>query len=126
MSDAGSEHNQSRDDEFRRAVKEYVGLFDEIADIRAVINQKNKRKKALTEFIIAYMRDSEKDICNLGASGMIAMKKQKTTVSLKKEYVQQMLAQILQDEQKAEESTKFIFENREKKETFKLQRLNPV
>jgi cob(I)alamin adenosyltransferase len=126
MSDAGSEHNQSRDDEFRRAVKEYVGLFDEIADIRAVINQKNKRKKALTEFIIAYMRDSEKDICNLGASGMLAMKKQKTTVSLKKEYVQQMLAQILQDEQKAEESTKFIFENREKKETFKLQRLNPV
>lgn len=126
MSDAGSEHNQSRDDEFRRAVKEYVGLFDEIADIRAVINQKNKRKKALTEFIIAYMRDSEKDICNLGASGMLAMKKQKTTVTLKKEYVQQMLAQILQDEKKAEESTKFIFENREKKETFKLQRLNPV
>lgn len=126
MSDAGSGHTQTRDDEFKRAVKEYVALFDEIAEIRSIINQKNKKKKALTEFIIAYMKDSEKDICNLGASGVLAMKKQKTTVTLKKEYVQQMLTQILQDEQKAEESAKFIFENREKKETFKLQRLNPI
>ena len=100
MSDAGSGHTQTRDDEFKRAVKEYVALFDEIAEIRSIINQKNKKKKALTEFIIAYMKDSEKDICNLGASGVLAMKKQKTTVTLKKEYVQQMLTQILQDEQK--------------------------
>jgi cob(I)alamin adenosyltransferase len=126
MSDAGSEHNQTRDDEFKRVVKQYVTLFDEIAEIRSIINQKNKKKKALTEFIIAFMRDSEKDICNLGASGVLAMKKQQTTVTLKKEYVQHMLTQILQDEQKAEESAKFIFENREKKETFKLQRLNPI
>lgn len=126
MSDAGSEYNSSRDDEFRRAVKEYVVVHDEIADIRTTINQKNKRKKALTEFIIAYMKDSDKDICNLGASGMLAMKKQNTTVSLKKEHVQALLAQILNDEQKAEESAKFIFENREKKETYKLQRMNPV
>ena len=126
MSDAGSEHNQTRDDEFKRVVKQYVTLFDEIAEIRSIINQKNKKKKDLTEFIIAFMRDSEKDFCNLGASGVLAMKKQQTTVTLKKEYVQHMLTQILQDEQKAEESAKFIFENREKKETFKLQRLNPI
>lgn len=126
MSDTGSGFSESRDEQFKRSVKEYVALFDEIAEIRSIINQKNKKKKALTEFIIAYMKDSEKDICNLGASGVLAMKKQKTTVTLKKDFVQQMLAQILQDEQKAEESAKFIFENREKKETFKLQRLSPI
>ena len=126
MSDAGSEHNQSPGDEFRRAVKEYVSVHDEIATIRTVINQKNKRKKALTEFIIAYMKDSDKDICNLGASGVLAMKKHKTTVTLKKEYVQELLMTILKDEHKAEESAKYIFENREKKETYKLQRLNPT
>lgn len=126
MSDAGSGFSESRDEQFKRSVKEYVALFDEIAEIRKIINQKNKKKKALTEFIIAYMRDESKDICNLGASGVLAVKQSKTTVTLKKEYVQQMLTQILQDEQKAEESAKFIFENREKKETFKLQRLNPI
>ena len=126
MSDAGSDFTESRDEQFRRSVKQYVALTDEIAEIRKIINEKNKKKKNLTEFIIAYMRDSEKDICNLGASGVLAMKKQKTTVTLKKEYVQQMLTQILNDEQKAEESTKYIFENREKKETYKLQRMNPI
>lgn len=124
MSDAGSEHTESRDDEFKRAVKEYVSIHDEIADIRTVINQKTKRKKGLTEFIIAYMKDNEKLVCNLGVSGVLQMKKHKTSLSLKKDYVQELLAQILKDDAKAKESADFIFENKPSKETYKLHRGN--
>jgi len=124
MSDAGSEHSISRDDEFKKAVKEYVTIHDEIADIRAVVSQKTKRKKGLTEFIIAYMKDSDKDICNLGASGVLQMKKHKTSLTLKKDYVQELLFQILNDEEKAKESAAFIFDNKASKETYKLHRAN--
>jgi hypothetical protein len=122
MSDAGSEHFESKDDEFRRVVKEYVSLHDEITDIRSVMNLKTKRKKGLTEFIIAYMKDQEKDICNLGSSGVLQMKKHKTSLSLKKDYVQELLARILNDDAKAKESAEYIFENKPSKETYKLHR----
>jgi cob(I)alamin adenosyltransferase len=124
MSDAGSEYGESRDDEFKKAVKEYVATFDDIAEMRAIINQKNKKKKRLNDFIIAYMRDSNKDICNLGAMGTIQMKEHTTSVTLKKEYVAELLNQILQDETKAKESAEFIFQQKQKKVSYRLHRKN--
>jgi len=120
MSDAGSEHTESKGDTFRRAMKEYVGLVDEIAEVRVTVNAKNKRKKALTEFIIAYMHDSGKNVCCVGQDSMVEMKKHKTTVTLKKEYVQELLSKILKDDAKAQESAEYIFDNKLTKETFKL------
>lgn len=121
MSDAESEHEVNRDDEFKKAVREYVALTDEMTEIRATLNKKNKRKRSLTEFIIAYMQDNRKDICNLGASGVLRMKESKASVALKKEHVQQLLMDII-GEEKAKESAQYIFENREKKISYKLER----
>ena len=121
MSDAESEHEVNRDEEFKKAVREYVALTDELTEIRATINKKNKRKRSLTEFIIAYMQDNRKDICNLGASGVLRMKESKASVALKKEHVQQLLMDII-GEEKAKESAQYIFENREKKISYKLER----
>ena len=121
MSDAESEHEVNRDDEFKKAVREYVALTDELTEIRATINKKNKRKRSLTEFIIAYMQDNRKDICNLGASGVLRMKESKASVALKKEHGQQLIMDI-RGEEKAKESAQYIFENREKKISYKLER----
>ena len=49
-----------------------MSLTDGMTEIRATINKKNKRKRALTEFIIAYMRDNRKDIYDLGTSAFSA------------------------------------------------------
>lgn len=121
-SDTESECNN--DEEFKRAVKDWVQLHDEITEIRAEINSRNKKKKRLTEFIIAYMQRSNKDCCNLGSSGILQMKKQKTTMTLKKEYVEELLSQVLNNEEKAKESAEYIFDRRITKDKFSLKRSN--
>jgi hypothetical protein len=121
-SDTESECNN--DEEFKRAVKDWVQLHDEITEIRTQINSRNKKKKRLTEFIIAYMQRSNKDCCNLGTSGILQMKKQKTTMTLKKEYVEELLSQVLNNEEKAKESAEYIFDRRITKDKFSLKRSN--
>ena len=80
--DEGSD-TESPEEEFKKAVKDYVLLTDQIAEIRAVINEKNKVKKRLTEFIISFMKEKDKEICNLCESGLLQMKKCKTSLSLR-------------------------------------------
>ena len=49
-------------EEFKLAVKEWVMINDQIADMRKVIADHNKRKKQLTEYIILFMKENEKEI----------------------------------------------------------------
>jgi len=115
-------------EEFKLAVKEWVMINDQLADHRKVVAERNKRKKQLTQYIILFMKENEKEICNLGESGILHMKKQKAQASLNKEHLTKWMSEYLNDPVKAEELTKFVFEKKKEESTEKevLKRSNVV
>ena len=106
-------------DEFKLAVKEWVMINDQLADHRKVVAERNKRKKQLTQFIILFMKENEKEICNLGDSGILHMKKQKAQASLNKEHLTKWMSEYFNDASKAEELTKFVFDKKKEESTEK-------
>lgn len=100
---------------FKKAVKEYILLDDQVAEYRKEISIRNKRKKVLSEIIVKFMNKTQKEACNLGESGSLEIKQRKSTVTLKKDYVENILSNLIKDNLKAKEYTDYIFENREVK-----------
>ena len=115
-------------EEFKLAVKEWVMINDQLADMRKVTAQRNKRKKELTQYIILFMKENEKEICNLGENGILHMKKQKAQATLSKDHLAKWMAEFFNDEKKAEEITKFVFDKKKEESTEKdvLKRSNVV
>jgi hypothetical protein len=129
MSDSESVSGIPTADEFKRAVKEWVMINDHLSDMKKVISEKNKRKKQLTEYIILFMKENDKEICNLGENGILHMKKQKSQAALNKEHlVKWMTLYFGNDAEKAAEVTKFVFDKKKEESTEKnvLKRSNMV
>ena len=111
------------EEDFRDAVKEWVAIEDQLTDIRKIVSEKNKRKRKLAETICFFMKQHDKLVCNLSAGGALEMKERKTSVALKKEHVEILLTQFLQDSQSAKEGAEYIFQNKEVRHTHFLKRL---
>jgi hypothetical protein len=128
MSDTESVCAAPSPESFKQSVKEWVLINDQISDMRKVIAERNKRKKELTQYIILFMKDNEKEICNLGENGILHMKKQKTQATLNKEHLVKWMSSYFNDTDKAEEVTKFLFEKKKEESTEKevLKRSNVV
>jgi hypothetical protein len=111
------------DDDFKLAVKEYIEITDEIATIQKSLKDRKQKTKQLSEFIVGYMKENEKEICNLGDSGLLMIKQKKTKVALKKETLEKLLGNVL-DPSNVERSIEYIFKNQEVKESEYLHRSN--
>lgn len=111
------------DNDFKLAVKEYIEITDEIANIQTNLKDRKQKIKKLSEFILGYMKDNEKEICNLGDSGLLMIKQKKTKVALKKETLERLLSNIL-DPTNVKKSIEYIFTNQEIKESEYLHRSN--
>ena len=128
MSDTESITCAPSADEFKTSVREWVMINDRISDMRKVIAEQNKRKKQLTEYIILFMKDNDKEICNLGENGILHMKTQKQQATLSKEHLTKWMSEFLKDEDKAKDLTKFVFEKKKEESVEKnvLKRSNIV
>lgn len=119
MSDTESICAPPTAEEFKSSVKEWVMINDRIADMRKVIAENNKRKKQLTEYIILFMKDNDKEICNLGENGILHMKTQKQQASLSKDHLNKWMAEYFKDEDKAKEITQYVFLKKKEESTEK-------
>lgn len=131
MSDTESVHEQHvpTTDEFKLAVKEWVMINDQLAENRKFVSERNKRKKQLTQYIILFMKENDKEICNLGENGILHMKKQKAQATLSKDHLTKWMTEYFEnDEKRAEELTKFVFDKKKEESTEKevLKRSNMV
>jgi hypothetical protein len=116
MSDAGSESESlCSDEQFKKSVKEWVGIHDKQTELRRIINSQNKRKKQLAENIVNFMKSQDKEILNLGTSGALQVKNRKTSVAFKKDYVEELLKKFLKNEESAKQGADFLFENKQTK-----------
>lgn len=109
-------------DDFRSIVKAYIDLTDEIARYQKQIREIRKKKDAVGDVVMQYMRKNEVDECEL-RDGKLIRKKSKRTEGLKKEHI---LAQLMKvtggDERAANDHLNAINSMRSIKETEILSR----
>lgn len=112
----------SEQEDFRSIVKAYIDLTDEISRYQKQIKEIRKKKDAVGEVVMQYMRDRQVDECEL-RDGKLIRKKSKRTEGLKKEHI---MAQLLKltggDESVASEHLNAINSLRNIKETEILSR----
>jgi hypothetical protein len=98
-------------EEFKLAVKNYITISDELEEIQNATKEKRKKIKKLTEFILIYMQDNKKEVCNLGESGTLIVKESKSKKTLNKDYVQEMLRECSKNDDIAKTYAEYVFEN---------------
>lgn len=126
-SDTESEAGNFSTEQFKDVVKEYLKIHDRLAEIRKDTSMLNKRKKKLSELIVSFMNDNDKELCNLGNDGSLQVKTTKSTLALKKDQVEALLIKLGNNEEKAKETAQYLWDNKTIKERKVLKRnLNPL
>jgi len=100
---------------FKDAVLEWMTTNNEITMMQKHIRLKRNRTTHLGNYIMEYMKEMDKELCNVGESAL-HLKKKKVTTSLKKEDILRVLTKMSCEEVAVRETNK-LFE--ERKVTFK-------
>lgn len=103
-------------DEFKNTVREWLMIEESMTEIQKVLREKRKRMQKLSEYISVFMKQNNKEICDVGNEQMLVLKKRKTTGGLKKEYIMQVLSEVVSQE-KAKEYMEKMYSLRPIKET---------
>lgn len=103
-------------EEFKNTVREWLMIEESMTEIQKVLREKRKRMQKLSEYISVFMKQNNKEICDVGNEQMLVLKKRKTTGGLKKEYIMQVLSEVVSQE-KAKECMEKMYSLRPIKET---------
>lgn len=101
-------------EEFRSCVKAYVDLHDEIASSTKHLSELKKKKEALGQLIMEFMRSRGIDECELQDNGgKLVRRESKRTAALKKEHIlEEILSLTGQDSGRAQASLENIYNKR--------------
>lgn len=102
-------HTTSYD--FKDAVYEWMKLNDETAALQKEVRLKRNKMNSISQYIVTFMKNQDKEVCNVGDAGSLVLKKRKVTSSLKKEDILNALRRHLSNEQ-AVQTTDGLFSNR--------------
>jgi vacuolar-type H+-ATPase subunit D/Vma8 len=99
--------------DFRAAVTTYVDLHDEIAAAAKQLATLRKKKDAIGDLIVEFMKRSNIDECELQQGGKLVRKESKRTEALKKEHiVAELMALLHNDSTRAQSSLENIYAKR--------------
>lgn len=104
--------DERQEEEFREAVKVYIGLHDEIQKTMKELRDVKKQKEALGATILECMRTRDIAVCQLQDGGRLVRKQTKRVESLKKGHIVKELTSALGDEVRAEAVVNNIFSQR--------------
>jgi hypothetical protein len=104
-------------DEFKQSVREWLLIEDDLSNMQKVIREKRKRMQNLSEFISIYMKQNDKEICDVGNDQALVLKTRRSTGSLKKEYIIKVLGEFLPNDDIIKEYTERMYSMRPIKET---------
>lgn len=100
-------------EEFRSCVKAYVDLHDEIATSSKHLSELRKKKDAIGDMIVAFMKDRGIDECELQQGGKLVRRESRRTEALKKDHIVAELMQLLNnDATRAQSSLENIYGKR--------------
>lgn len=100
-------------EEFRNCVRTYVELNDEISASSKHLSEIRKRKEAIGELILGFMKHNNIDACELQTGGKLVRKESKRTSPLNKELILAELMQLAgQDSTRAQSSLQNLYDKR--------------
>ena len=97
---------------FPKLISEYMKLDDELAEIRAVVREKNKRKKIVSEQLTELYKKKDLDHVKLKSGDQLNLNEKKTSQSISRKLIVSLLTDFLKDSEKAEKATEYIYDNR--------------
>ena len=118
-------------EQFKAMITSYCSLDDNISLMSKQQKEKRKEHAQLSEDIVTYMKSNNLEVCNAGELGVLTLKSQKSTGSVKKDQIKDSVVDVLnaksnwKSENKevlADELAEYIMEHRETKESIKLKR----
>ena len=101
-------------EEFRSCVKAYVDLHDEIASSTKHLSELKKKKDALGQLIVEFMKSRGIDECELQDNGgKLVRRESKRTGALKKEHIlDEIMGLVGHDSARAQASLESIYNKR--------------
>ena len=115
--------NQFLKNNFAEDVKEYLTMEEQIAKLNALVRERKKKLKLLSESIMNSMKDNDIHYVNI-RNGVLVYDSKESFKSLTKKTLQNGLTIYFNDEEKASEASAVVLDNREKvvKNTLKLKK----
>ena len=123
-SESDSEYRKKMEkmtEEFKEWVINWVERDDHIRKLNTELKECKEEKKQFEEAILEHMEAIDENIIGI-TNGKLRKNKSKSTASLKQDTIKIALAEIINDEAKAIEMTKYIMDKRDTVEKINLKR----
>ena len=115
--------NQFFKQKLRESVKEYLNIDNEINTLQAAIKERKNKKEELSKFILEAMKDNEIQQMNINNEKLVYSVSQ-YKAPLNKNYLNNVLTNYFNNNDKALDVMNHILTNRGKVEKVKLKRLS--
>nr|QDY52065.1 hypothetical protein 3_44 [Mimiviridae sp. ChoanoV1] len=115
--------NQFFKQKLKDSVKEYLNIDNEIATLQSAIKERKKKKDELSGFILGAMKNNEIQQMNINNEKLVYSVSQ-TKSPLSKTYLNNVLTDYFNNNDKALDVINHILTNRTKVEKVKLKRLS--
>jgi len=115
--------NQFFKQKLKDSVKEYLNIDNEIATLQSAIKERKKKKDELSGFILGAMKNNEIQQMNINNEKLVYSVSQ-TKSPLSKTYLNNVLTNYFNNNDKALDVINHILTNRTKVEKVKLKRLS--
>ena len=109
--------------EFKDYVREWLALDDDIVTLQKALKERRQRKNDLTPMVLEFMSKTRLTDINTKDGGKIRFAKSVRTQPINKKYLITRLGDYFKNLEKGEQATNFLFENREKTESFRIKRI---
>lgn len=108
-------------EKLQSAVKEYLELDDAISALNKAVNERRKKRKQISQFILESMGKYEINNMNIN-KGKLVYQEKEVKVPLNKRNLIITLNKYFRNEEKAFEVTDYVMENRDKVKKVQLKR----
>lgn len=110
-------------EEFKRCVKMFTQIHDEITRKKKEIKEETKKLNMIGEKVKSYMQSQNKLCCDLGEHGSLELKTRKQTSGMGKKALETTLTSFFNNnEKKSKELIEFINKQKKIKETVVIKR----
>ena len=106
-----SESSHTGSVDFKDIVHEWIELHDEMKRMQSLIREKRNRQNQLQHHIVLFMKENEKEICNVGNSSALVIKSRKSASGIKKSDVMKVLQRHMSEE-RAKAETQALYNER--------------
>lgn len=110
--------------EFKENVKVWLQLDDDIKTLSDAMKERKKKKNELTPELLEFMEKYKIHDLNT-QDGHLKFQKSTRAQPVSKKYLISKLGDFFKSMNKGEKVVSFLYENRDKKETFNLKRIYP-